>query len=172
MERKIGRAVAFLPDRHGPPPRIDMALPSDRVYLSEYQKLVRKQLEFFAAEQEDMEYSVQGRKSRPQEGQVGIRCKHCCNFNIRQRGRGAVYFPATLHAVYQAAQNMATNHLHTICTKIPTEIRDGLLKLKDHKKSNACGGKQYWFDACLVLGIEETAAGLFFTSVGEQGNRL
>jgi hypothetical protein len=75
---------------------ISLALSCDDEQLSEYQILVRKQLEIFEALQEDVESNTQGRKRQVALGQVGIRCRHCAGYPLRQRGRGAVYYPAKL----------------------------------------------------------------------------
>ncbi|GKY97842.1 hypothetical protein MPSEU_000742200 [Mayamaea pseudoterrestris] len=76
--------------------------------LSDYQSLLRKQLELFQAGPEDIECNTQGRKKPVVLGQVGLRCRHCSGYPLRSRGRGAVYYPSKLLGVYQAAQNMAS----------------------------------------------------------------
>jgi hypothetical protein len=78
------------------PSGIPLALSCDDDQLSEYQILVRKQLTIFEATQEDGESNTQGRKKQVVLGQVGIRCRHCAGSPLRQRGRGAVYYPAKL----------------------------------------------------------------------------
>ena len=78
---------------------ISLALSCDDEQLSEYQMLVRKQLEIFEAQPEDVESNTQGRKKQVSLGQVGLRCRHCAGYPLRQRGRGAVYYPAKLHGV-------------------------------------------------------------------------
>jgi hypothetical protein len=78
------------------PVGIPLALSCDVDQLSEYQILVRRQLEIFEATQEDVESNTQGRKKQVVLGQIGIRCRHCAGFPLRQRGRGAVYYPAKL----------------------------------------------------------------------------
>ena len=54
---------------------ITLSLSCDEEQLSEYQILVRKQLEIFEATQEDVESNTQGRKKQVTLGQVGIRCR-------------------------------------------------------------------------------------------------
>jgi hypothetical protein len=57
-----------------PAPRsagISLALSCDDEQLSEYQMLVRKQLEIFEAQPEDVESNTQGRKKQVALGQVG-----------------------------------------------------------------------------------------------------
>ena len=78
---------------------------------------------------------------------------------LRARGRSAVYYPATLQGVYQAAQNMAANHLIQSCQHIPPNIRQEIRRLRE-RRDNASGGKIYWADGCKALGVEETQDGL------------
>ena len=81
---------------------ISLALSVDAEMLSEYQLLVRKQLELFEAGPEDVESNTQGRKKQVAVGQVGLRCRHCAPFPLRARGRGAVYYPAKLSGMLQS----------------------------------------------------------------------
>eukprot|EP00977_Amphora_coffeiformis_P006615 scaffold1428_cov159-Amphora_coffeaeformis.AAC.5 len=171
---------------------ISLSLSVDSEMLSEYQLLVRQQLELFEAGPEDVESNTQGRKKQVAVGQVGLRCKHCAAYPLRARGRGAVYYPAKLSGtklfclqsdginrvspkcislvvavtflgIYQAAQNMAGSHLCQSCQQIPPLIKAELQKLRE-RRDNASGGKQYWADGCLALGVYETDQGLRLSS--------
>lgn len=145
-----------------PTPRSDgicLALACDDEQLSEYQILVRKQLEIFEAQQEDVESNTQGRKKQVVLGQVGIRCRHCSGLPLRQRGRGAVYYPAKLQGVYQAAQNMASSHLCESCQYIPHPVKQDLRVLRE-RRDTASGGKQYWADGARAMGLYESEDGL------------
>jgi hypothetical protein len=139
-----------------PPPTsgIIMWLPVDNEHLSQYQIAVRKQLEVFEAKQEDVE-SIQGRKRWVALGQAGIRCRHCSNLPLRQRGRGAVYFPVKLSGMYQASQNMASSHLSDSCSQIPPDVKKKLRDLR-LRRGMARGGKNYWADAGRAIGLYET----------------
>lgn len=138
---------------------IRLSLACDVEQLSDYQVLVRQQLEIFEAGPEDVESNTQGRKKAVMLGQVGLRCRHCAALPLRARGRGAVYYPAKLHGVYQAAQNMAGSHLCQACQHMPNHVKEEIRKLRD-RRDNASGGKQYWADGCRALGIYETEDGL------------
>ena len=129
--------------------------------LSEYQCLVRKQIELFEARREEVESNAKGRNKPIVLGQVGIRCRHCSMLNPRHRSRGAMYYPAKLNGLYQAAQSMASGHLCFHCQHIPDEIRQELLVLRE-RKSSAGGGKKYWGDGVRVLGVFEDEDGLRF----------
>lgn len=129
--------------------------------LSEYQCLVRKNIELFEANQVDVDSNAQGRNKPIVLGQVGIRCRHCTMLPPKNRSRGAMYYPAKLAGLYQAAQNQANGHLVQHCNRIPPNIRSELVRLKDCK-SSAGGGKKYWADGVKVLGVYEDANGLRF----------
>eukprot|EP00980_Cylindrotheca_fusiformis_P002935 scaffold683_cov124-Cylindrotheca_fusiformis.AAC.4 len=93
-----GRSSGYLPALQ---PRsislgIPLSLSCDGDELSEYQMLIRQQLEIFEASPEDVSSNTQGRKKQIKLGQAGIRCKHCSRFPLRQRGKGAVYYPTKL----------------------------------------------------------------------------
>lgn len=146
-----------------PPQRsgIGLALQCDAEHLSDYQILVRQQLELFAAAAADVESNTQGRKRPVTAGQVGLRCRHCAG--LPRTARGSVYFPHTLHGVYQAAQNMAGSHLLGACPRVPDTIKEELGTLRQ-RRDNASGGKQYWADGCRALGVYEDGDGLRFES--------
>ena len=63
---------------------ISLYLPEDDNLLSEFQIIVRQQLEFFTAKQQDVEDTKQGRKRKTQIGQVGIRCIQCSNLPLQK----------------------------------------------------------------------------------------
>eukprot|EP00529_Nitzschia_sp_RCC80_P019265 CAMPEP_0113512596 /NCGR_PEP_ID=MMETSP0014_2-20120614/39420_1 /TAXON_ID=2857 /ORGANISM="Nitzschia sp." /LENGTH=509 /DNA_ID=CAMNT_0000408957 /DNA_START=51 /DNA_END=1580 /DNA_ORIENTATION=- /assembly_acc=CAM_ASM_000159 len=138
-------------------------MPCDHDSLSEYQCLVRKQIEIFEATQQDVESSAKGRNRPIVLGQVGIRCRHCTALLPKNRTRGATYFPAKLSGLYQAAQSMASGHLCGHCGHIPKDLREELLVLRE-RKSSAGGGKKYWADGLQVLGVIEDENGLRFKS--------
>jgi hypothetical protein len=142
---------------------VPMDCESDQQSLSKYQVLIRRQLEYFVSQEDDVAYSVQGRKKQIVIGQVGIRCRHCSYLPHRLRGRGAGYYPAKLSGVYQAAQNMATNHLNQHCNVIPAAIREELCSLRGGRhESSAGGGKQYWTNKCTDIGLIEHDDGVYF----------
>jgi hypothetical protein len=146
------------PDMTGRPPTV-IYMSCDDDSLSEYQCLVRQQIELFEARREDVDSNAQGRNRPIVMGQVGIRCRHCTMLPPRHRARGAMYYPAKLYGLYQAAQNMASSHLCEHCQHVPPDIRAELLKLRD-RKSSAGGGKKYWADGVRILGVFEDEDGL------------
>jgi hypothetical protein len=136
-------------------------MPCDHDSLSEYQCLVRKQIEIFEARPEDVESNAKGRNKPIVLGQVGLRCRHCRALPPKSRQRGATYYPAKLSGLYQAAQSMASGHLCYHCEHIPRDLRQELLVLRE-RKSSAGGGKKYWGDGVRILGVEEDESGLRF----------
>jgi hypothetical protein len=135
---------------------------SDEEVLSEYQCLLRQQMEFFEATPEDVASSAQGRNKPIQHRQIGIRCVHCAHLPPKGRPRGAVYYPSKLFSLYQSAQNMAVNHFQTRCPNIPDALHDTLNEYKDRKCHIHGGGKQYWAGTARSLGIVEAPNGLEF----------
>lgn len=139
-----------------------LAMPLDQVNLSPYQIFIRHHLELFASDRGDCVTSQQGRRRRVKVGQVGIRCRHCSHLPLSQRGRGSCYYPQKLICVYQAAQNIATTHLAESCSCLPANMRDDLFELHGRKDTAArwkSGGKSYWAEACLQLGLVDAEDG-------------
>lgn len=136
-------------------------MPCDDESLSEYQCLVRKQIEIFEAGFAEVESNAKGRNKPIVLGQVGIRCRHCSKVAPKERKKGAMYYPAKLSGLYQAAQSLASGHLCAHCNDIPPGIRQELMILKE-KKSSAGGGKDYWGEGVRILGVYEDEDGLRF----------
>jgi hypothetical protein len=140
---------------------ITLYMSCDDDSLSSYQCLVRKQIELFQADREEVEGNAKGRNKPIVLGQVGIRCRHCAMLPHKIRNRGSKYYPAKLNGMYQAAQSMASGHLCYHCKLVPQSLRNELLILRE-KKSSAGGGKKYWGDGIRVLGVCEDEHGLRF----------
>uniref|UniRef100_A0A7S3P7M9 Uncharacterized protein n=1 Tax=Amphora coffeiformis TaxID=265554 RepID=A0A7S3P7M9_9STRA len=141
---------------------ISLALTTDRTNLSDYQCMIREQIDLFAATQADIDSSAQGRNRPIVVGQVGIRCRHCAPLPSSRRSRGAVYYPAKLSGLYQAAQNMTLNHFTTTCQSIPQPLKDEMLRLKKNKSYVLGGGKGYWARGGQIRNIIEIDDRLFF----------
>jgi hypothetical protein len=133
----------------------------DEESLSEYQCLIRQQIELFEADKEEAASSVQGRNKQIVEGQVGIRCRHCTVVPPRRRQKGCMYFPTKLDRIYQAAQNLSAFHLCEHCKHVPQDVRKKILVLRE-RKSPAGGGKRYWAEGVRCLRVYEDTTGLRF----------
>jgi hypothetical protein len=140
---------------------IQMYLPQDEQSLSVYQCMVRKQIEVFQAQLDDVSTTAQGRVRPVVLGQVGLRCRHCALLPFKERRKGAVYYPTRLDGIYQAAQHISKAHLTETCQHVPHDIRQELVRLCDNSRSSIGGGKKYWSNSIQMLGVfEDTAASL------------
>ena len=147
------------------PSRVPMPCESDPQVLSEFQCLLRQQVEYFAVGPEDASVTAQGRNKPVRLGQVGIRCVHCAHLPPKRRQRGAVYFPAKLLSIYQSVQNMSVNHFtEGRCVHLPGPVQTELTTLKDKKCYVHGGGKQYWANTAESLGVTEADDGLEFSN--------
>lgn len=81
--------------------------PLDEGNLTDTLCFVRRQTQFFAARQEDVDarFRKGGMKSEIRIGQIGIRCLHCARLAPKDRSSGAVSFPANISLVYQSIRN-------------------------------------------------------------------
>jgi hypothetical protein len=138
-----------------------MYIPTDDGALSAYQCLARQQIEFFEAHEEELEQGAQGRNRPIVLGQVGIRCRHCARLPHRQKSRASGFYPSQLVGCYQAAQNISNTHLLKFCSAVPQETREELQQLQA-KKSGAGGGKKYWKESAVEVGVYEVNSILRF----------
>jgi hypothetical protein len=127
-------------------------------------------LQFFEAGTLEIQTITHGRRKEIGAGQVGIRCKHCARaLPHHRRPKGSVFYPATLRAVYQAAQNMAASHFTGSCTQISPELKKQFVAFQEGKSTAGHGGKKYWSDGARALGIDETDDGLRFVGKAKEG---
>ena len=136
-----------------------VAQPIDCYKLSAHQCLLREQIEYFAATENDVQTHVRGRNKAITVGQVGIRCKHCAHAPIFQRQRGSTYFPSNKLGIYQAAQNMSTTHLQCgLCTFTPLRIKEQFAAIMADRQRNENGaGRPYWAKSATQVGLIDTA---------------
>lgn len=149
----------------GPPRTANLFMEiSDKETLSDHQVLLRKQIEYFEATLEDVRFFCPSRRHKVTVGQVGLRCKNCSAAGVQptDRKKGCVYFPASLRALYQAAQNMGTTHLLGNCEHISAEVHQRLQEYTDAPARAGYGGKKYWAQSARNRGIYETEQGLRF----------
>jgi hypothetical protein len=139
-----------------------MYMQKDEFFLSAHQNILRKQIEFFVANQEDIDNFYANRRKFIRIGQVGIRCRYCAVIPDKKPIKGAMYFPAFLRSIYQAGQNMLSEHFGDKCQYIDPQLKAQLIELQ--RKNTGHGGKDYWAQAAVALGIEETKGGLWFNS--------
>jgi hypothetical protein len=128
--------------------------PQDDDHLSDYQCLVRKQIEYFEAGEDDVHTTAQGRNKPISLKQVGIRCRHCSQRLPQHRTRGSTYYPTKLRSIYQAAQNLARIHLCNNCPLIPEIVRREIIRLRT--TGAVSKGKRYWAQSGKLQGIIES----------------
>ena len=139
-------------------------VPEDKNTLTDYQILVRQNIEFFEADPQDIGNPRPGRKATLVAGQVGIRCIHCRSVNSKRPPAATSYFPTKLHRVYHSAQAIAVTHLARTCPNINPHVRDTLLFLQDIRQK-ATVGREYWSMSAIAVGVVETEKeGLRFQS--------
>jgi len=131
-------------------------LRTDDNCLSDYQILLRKQIEFFEASWQDVGRTASGRRRPIMMNQVGIQCRHCQNVPVKNRQKGAIYYPAKLTGIYQAAQNMGVMHIRKLCMHVD---EDTINRLGTSEQTRGHGGKKYWADTASAQGVEEYLGG-------------
>jgi len=136
-------------------PAIPLSLELDEKTLSPYQCELRKHIELFETQMEDIT-TLQGRNIPIKLGQVGIRCRHCAQHrNAAGRiSKGGVYYSKSLEGLYQVAQNLSKVHLCSSCPNIPESTKARLAQMQLVNK-RASGGKEYWVYGLDQLGVYE-----------------
>jgi hypothetical protein len=164
QEHQDGKARQSMGTHHAP---VLMHSDRDDDILSDYQIFLRKQIEFFEADQVEVKTATPGRKVPVVLGQVGIRCIHCADVPIQQRAAATAYFPSRLKGLYQAAQNIGTTHFRKSCPNIPAEQQElskTAFQVNGKRATAGHGGKKYWADSAASLGVIETETGLRFST--------
>jgi hypothetical protein len=143
-----------------------LAMADDSLVLNDLHCFVRKNIELFAATQEDVSSPSPGRRNRVAVGQVGIRCIYCCKSPSKDRTKRAVCYPPTVHGIYHCVSNMKFDHFE-VCKNIPDATKLRLQQLK--KSCNRKGGSQsanctaqYYSDSAIRLGLADSRMGIRF----------
>lgn len=146
-----------VPTIPSPGKRILLYSPEDHHWLSDQLCFVRKLIEIFEANEEDVTArSRRGGMKRPiQIGRVGLRCVYCSNVPARQRAKGAVSYPNSIRIVHQAIRNFQRYHLMQ-CPNMPQETKDEYESLKTTRCHSGNASLQYWVTSCHALGMCDT----------------
>jgi hypothetical protein len=163
--RLLGWAASAGPRTLTAPSRMSVVFadPTDSLILSPFQALLRQQIELFAATEDDLLCRIRGRNKGIELGQVGIRCRHCAHVFAAHRAKGSVYFPATLLGLYQAAQNMSSNHIQCgLCPEMPQSLKDKFTEIFPTKVQSSGVGRAYWAESAKQLGMIDTDHGIRF----------
>lgn len=131
-----------------------LAVNEDTHKLSAQQVLLRHQIEVFNASKDDLTTHKRGRNKPIKLGQVGIRCRHCAHLPVARRQKGSTYFPASLHGLYQASQNMSTTHfISGSCSEMPEELKKRFAEASTQKVTSSVAGRPYWRQKATALGL-------------------
>lgn len=148
-----------------------LASPMDQGHLNPLHCFVRRHVEVFAADKNDIAAPSPGRKHRVILGQVGIRCVHCASLPPKERVKRAVCYPPSVNGIYHSVSNMKFDHFG-ICRGLLNQDRDdftALRKLSGRRgaaqgasKGAANSTAQYYHDSALLLGLVDTDEGIRF----------
>jgi hypothetical protein len=131
----------------------------DEGKLSEFQCLLRQQIEVFEADNDDVLTHVRGRNTPVTYGQVGLRCIHCAHLPVSRRQKGSAYFPSNRMGIYQAAQNMSTSHIQCgLCDSMPDSIKEQFASLMNNRigRNNHGAGRSYWANSVSLFSLVDT----------------
>jgi hypothetical protein len=143
-----------------------LALPQDKISLSETLCVVRENIEVFTATRSDAGAPAPGRKHAVVVGQVGLRCIHC-RHTIRSsdRVKRAVCYPSSIKRIYRTVIDMKLDHfLH--CKFVPSALKEHLNELKAVQTRSTGTTMQYFIRAAHVLGMEDGTSGVRLNTSG------
>lgn len=158
-----------------------LAASSDAKHLNPLHCFVRRHIEVFAADKEDMSAPSPGRKTRVVLGQVGIRCVHCANLPLKNKVKRAVCYPPSVNGIYHSVSNMKFDHFG-ICRGLSPKDRAEFTTLrtcsgrrgvpKGATKDSANSTAQYYQDSAALLGLVDTEEGIRFKDATVAGSSL
>jgi hypothetical protein len=160
-----------------------LSSPKDNECLNALHVFCRKNIELFAASEEDINSPAPGRKTRPIIGQIGIRCIHCAKLTPKQRVKRSVCYPPTVAAIYHATSNMKFDHFK-VCPALPPNARAEFNKLKTccvrrgssgsvtsaSTKPSSSSTSEYYRKAAFEKGLVDSASGIRLKP--EKGNSV
>jgi hypothetical protein len=165
---------------------VALASPEDSDYLNPLHCFVRKHVELFIANKDDVAAPAPGRKNRVVLGQVGIRCIHCAKLPLKQRVKRAACYPPSVQGIYHAVSNMKFDHF-SLCHGLPSEAREEFTLLKNSCSRRGTAGNnysasslrsiassssssgtpsstaQYYYDSAVAKGLVDTESGIRFS---------
>jgi hypothetical protein len=147
---------------------------TDPQYLNSLHCFVRRNVELFIADDEDISAPSPGRKNRVNLGQVGIRCIHCAKLPVKERVKRSVCYPPSVSGIYHSVSNMKFDHFAN-CMGLSPEGRVEFDHLRTNftrrGSSTSNGGRgmsnstaQYYHDSALRLGLVDTPDGIRFAN--------
>lgn len=155
---------------------------TDEHHLNPLHCFVRRHIELFVADPDDIAAPAPGRKTRVVLGQVGLRCIHCARLPPKDRVKRAVCYPAAVAGIYHSVSNMKFDHFDK-CRGLPeperaifTKLRSscgrhgpragkglgGIMNNDNNSVSNANSTAQYYHDSAARLGLVDSDTGIRF----------
>jgi len=137
-----------------------LALPEDKVSLSETLCIVRENIEVFLATEVEVKAPAPGRKRPVLVGQVGLRCIHCRSATLQyDKVKRAVCFPSSLKRIYRTVIDMKLDHFKA-CKYVPDSLKDRLEELKNGNARSTGTTMQYFVQAAQKMGMVDGVHGL------------
>lgn len=159
--KESARALAGTPPQSGQPSpssRILLAIPEDKEWLSDMDCYIRRQLEVFCANEDDVEAARADRKYPISVGQVGIRCIHCSIAQGNDAIGHAIAYPFSISGIYESVREFHRLHLDS-CENLPPTSRAKLANLKGASSLSSVLRK-YYILAAKALGLQDTKNGI------------
>jgi hypothetical protein len=153
-----------------------LTCPMDQLHLNPLHCFVRRHIEIFTADDNDIAAPAPGRKTRVVLGQVGLRCIHCASLPPKDRVKRAVCFPAAVAGIYHSVSNMKFDHFDK-CRGLPESERAIFTALRSScgrhgPRASANGRKettassnstaQYYLDSAVRVGLVDSETGMRF----------
>jgi hypothetical protein len=152
--------------------------PLDQYHLNPLHCFVRRHIEVFVADKDDIAAPAPGRKTRVSLGQVGLRCIHCAALPMKDRVKRAVCYPAAVAGVYHSVSNMKFDHFDK-CRGLPDHERAIFVTLRStcgrhgprNSSAESTGSKgvpntnstaQYYHDSAIAMGLVDSENGIRF----------
>jgi len=136
-------------------------LPNRDIYIC----LIRDQLEFFDASPEDVAL-CKSKGVYAFDGQIGMRCKHCCCIPVAFRRKGSLVFARKLYTLYNYFNNIENNSHLKSCLFVPEatkkEIDQFAKRILLQEVVSLRDGLGYWMRSAKDEGVVETNEGLRF----------
>jgi len=136
-------------------------LPNHDIYIC----LIRDQLEFFDASPEDVAL-CKSKGVYAFDGQIGMRCKHCCCIPVAFRQKGSLVFARKLYTLYNYFNNNENNSHLKSCHFVPEETKKEIDQLAKRILSQEVvslrNGLGYWMQSAKDECVVETNYGLRF----------
>jgi len=145
------------------PAQILLCMPTDRQSLSDRQCYVRSHfVEIFEATSMDVSVRHSKGAQKLMIGQIGIRCMHCTQYNVKDRAERATCYPSSVSRIYQTVADMQRFHFEA-CTGIPDSMKIVYRSLKTTRPRGQGSPQSYWISSAKDLGLVDTSDGIRFS---------